>query len=158
MFTLNEAKEEFEKCLNKGTFCPCCERYARRYRRSIYKPMAEGLRYLHESREAYCDEFDRDPVDGCGRGWMSTKEVSKQWGTGDLKKLRFWGLIKVDAAFVKITEKGIAFVEGQTVIPKYVYTYNNKVCGFSHEEEVSFQDCFDPAEFKMNDTKTGGNE
>jgi hypothetical protein len=43
MKTLEEAQTEFYDDLIEGTTCPCCDRWAKVYKRSINSSMAKGL-------------------------------------------------------------------------------------------------------------------
>ena len=136
--SLAAARNEFQLRIDNGgeARCPCCDRTARRYRRSLHVAMVVALIRLHkldEKKTGYYDVHDW--------GYM------KSGGSGDYAKLRFWGLIlPVDSrtytenasGLWRITPLGKDFVSGSKSIPKYVYLFDNEKVGES-EEKISIQ-------------------
>lgn len=146
MITLEEAKEELQSKLSEGTRCPCCQQYAKEYKRKITSSMAWGLILIYRY-------FRKE---GDLRKWLHIENYFKSIPNlpssvrGDISKLSFWGLIRrkegerADGSkrvgYYKITERGVNFVEGKIRVSKFIYLYNNKVRGFG-DEQVDLRDC-----------------
>jgi len=94
------------------------------YRRSISKGMARALRLLY-----------RIQVSGINDGTAPNS-------FSDFTKLRYWGLIRQDenSSHWRITDNGIAFVEGKLTICKYAIITNNVRTAFLGDA-LSFNDC-----------------
>ncbi len=117
---LAEARQTVRAGWRKGVLCPCCGQMVKLYKRKMYATMIRDLIALYHLRH---DMFHH-VTDFC----------SKKAGGGDFAKLRYWGLVeestipgkphKRKAGFWKITEIGIAFVEGRAFRPQYVLVYN----------------------------------
>lgn len=148
---LATARVAFREKLNDGTTCPCCGRYARRYRRSINATMAGALAVLVQARQA-------------GSAWMRAEEVGNalkrfpaftkvSYPHGEIGKLAFpaWGLVeakpntdsphKKHSGMWRATARGEAFVMGNLAVPRYLWVYDNHVDAVS-TEVVNVRECF----------------
>jgi len=137
--TIHEAKKELREHWLEGASCPVCNQYVKLYHRKITSSMAYGLilvyRYFRIHPEAefvhVSDYLNTLEIDGAIRN------------TGDITKLRYWGLIDSDktvredgskrSGFWTITEKGKQFVRGEITVPSHVKIFNNKYFGFTGE-------------------------
>lgn len=121
MNSLADAQKWLFERIVTGERCPCCEQYAKVYRRQINTGMARSLiaMYLH----------------GPQGQWV---HVPTQVGARSREegKLRYWGLVEEQhdqrgdggrAGYWRLTDNGRRWVTGQTTVPKFVAVYNNKV-------------------------------
>lgn len=121
------ARSLFESKLQSphGTVCPCCNRYAKVYKRPITDKMAYGLilmARLPVGTWIHLDDF------------MAARHIPIVVYSM-VPLLRFWGLleradgIKDDGnpnnGFYRVTEAGHAFVRNQGSVLKYACLYNN---------------------------------
>lgn len=133
--TLAEARRWVAQHRGKGVRCPCCQRYARVYKRPLNYSMAYALMLIYEY---FADHSD----------WLHVPTYLNGKGVvargGDWAKMVYWGLIVGSGGIradeskrvgnYKITEKGINFVEGRISVPSYVVVYNARVIGKSDSE------------------------
>lgn len=143
--TLTEAKETLLGSLQAGTICPCCEQFAKLYKRQIHSSMAAALIAFYKLCHGNTDPY------------FHTLELLKtlpaalhQRACGDFAKLSIWGLIEEKqkeedgpgrtSGRWRLTEKGGDFVRGAARVPQYVYLYNDSIKGWS-ENNVSISDC-----------------
>ncbi len=130
VMTLGEARTWLADRVKTGARCPCCNQFAKVYRRQINSGMARSLiaMYLH----------------GPEGQWV---HVPTQVGARSREegKLRYWGLVEeqVDvrsdggrAGYWRLTPAGRAWVTGQSTVPKYVTVYNNQVLE-SYGEQIT---------------------
>ena len=129
--TLADARAELFRTRDEGTHCPCCDQYAKRYKRKLNSGMARCLIWLADaagySSEVYVPVSDTAPASVVGIG-------------GSLATLRHWGLVEQEVSergqipgSWRITTRGITFVMGLCVVSRHVFLYNNTAEGFSEE-------------------------
>lgn len=83
------------------------------YRRNIRKNMLHCLLKLYK---------------GFGTAWTKTNSIDeRKLITSDFEKLKYWGLIESQNSRHRITDHGIAFLKGETMIPKYKWIYDGDV-------------------------------
>lgn len=140
---LLDQRQEFFDGLAGGTICPCCERYAKRYRRKIHSGMARVLINLYQLTKhgSWVDYRRACLVDGrlIGR---------------DFTILRYWGLVEQcqDPKWVasekgtqtsdnseleqrpgsglwRVTQHGREFVQGTDKAAAWVEVFADKVVG-----------------------------
>lgn len=124
--TLEQAKEQFNQEVKSkhGTTCPCCERFAKVYKRKLNSTMVRCLIKLSKLKEGY------HHVSKIVEGISNT-------GTNDFSKLKYWGFIedmvnldqsKKTSGFWKITDEGKFFVNSPEVAVAYKYAlvYNGE--------------------------------
>lgn len=128
--TLSEARRRVKANLDKGSCCPCCGQYARRYKRTLYSSQAAQLIRLYWLNR-------RDP-----EKYFHRHIVTPRCNNGDLVFLRHWGLLEVepnedptkkDSGSFRITELGRQFVERKARVPKSLFQYNDNVEEFTEE-------------------------
>ena len=122
----------------KGISCPCCEQYAKVYKRTVNSAMARLLIWLHRKRQ---QEYR----------WYNIHEfplIQGRRGGGDFAKLAYWGLVKsydqevengtqssspysLGSGRWKIEPDGSDFVANTALIRKYANVYNGKLLGLS---------------------------
>lgn len=102
--------------------CPVCGQTIKLYPRKLSSALARFL------IDIYSLTAGRDP----GGRWMNVSQdmIDKMdhHVSRDYAKLRFWGLLEPHpgrSTQWRITETGIAFVEGRLVVPQSAYIYNN---------------------------------
>ena len=114
----------------KSCKCPVCGQTAKLYPRKLSSAMARFLVDIYSLTSKQRPEMrwvniSKDMID------RASKHVSH-----DYSKLRFWGLLEPspkDSAMWRITEAGIAFVEGRMVAPHTAYVYNNSCVKLSEK-------------------------
>lgn len=134
MKTLSDAQKWLADRVGSGARCPCCNQYAKVYRRQINSGMARSLiaMYLHGPQGQWVH--------------LPTQVGARSREEG---KLRYWGLVEeqVDvqrddggrAGYWRLTDAGRAWVTGQSTVPKFVAVYNNTVLR-SYGTQVSVSD------------------
>lgn len=130
--TLAEARRHLIAHLDEGVHCPCCDQYARRYKRKLNSGMVRALLWLVQ-------------VHRQGNGdWVDVQVNAPAWllRTKQLPTTRYWGLVERapnDASTRKSsgqwrpTDLGIRFAFGDVRVPRHVYVYNDVVEAFSAE-------------------------
>lgn len=139
MKTLEDAMREFITGVKDGTFCPCCQRYAKVNKVSINKSMAKALEWISKNAEV-------------GGKWVYVQERGPDWmkRSNSHAKMLHWGLLeraetdedKKHSGVYRPTEKGMKFLAGDIKVRKYMAIYNNiniKPDGIG--PLVSFEDC-----------------
>lgn len=127
-----------------GVECPCCNQFAKVYRRSISGSMALVLCLLEKHTRGY-DGFIHVPR------FLQRANVGAAIRGGDWAKLAYWRLLEQDVderedgssrvGLWRTTPLGIAFARYQAVVPKYVWTYAGRVLEErTTEERISVKD------------------
>jgi len=124
--TLSLARMYLYDNLDEGVRCPCCHKFARRYRRRFNGTMARSLMWLVR---AYAETGD----------WVNVAKTAPRWvvRSNQLPTIRWWKLairpadcedpkLKHSGSW-KPTEKGIAFVNREIKIPSTCVTWNGEV-------------------------------
>ncbi len=106
-----------EKC------CPMCGRYAKVYRRRIYKSVAIALRRLY--------------LIGGAEGYKHIRDfMGKMTSSGDIAMAAHWGLIvsmanedgkKKHSGLWHLTQKGVEYVNGRMGIKEFALFYDSKL-------------------------------
>lgn len=125
---VSDAQLELARSAEKGSNCPCCGQFVKRYKRKLTKT---HVNYLLELYRIGKDDLER---------FIHVSELiskSKQFAktfSGEFARLRHFGLIESGGdGNWRITRKGINFIDNKIEMPKYIKIYNNKVLGFSRE-------------------------
>jgi len=134
--TLKEGRERFfrEAEKPKGSFCPCCGRFGKVYKRKLSRPMANGLLWLFTVFLEDGDEFvsigDRGP-----------RYVVRS--NGSVSSNEWWGLAeekpnpddpkKRTSGNWKITPKGRQFVREEIRVPSHCIIFNKRTLGFTDD-------------------------
>ena len=123
--TLQDAKEQLEANLTEGVTCPCCSRFAKRYRRKLH---AEMGRYL-------VNVYKRDQF---GTEWIHIREIMPGVvkASTDASYLVHYGLIECrgsegGAGWYRTTPFGREFVEGKRMAKSHFFVYGGESQGFS---------------------------
>lgn len=132
--TLADARAGFRAELDKGTRCPCCDRFSKRYRRKLNSGMARVLIWLVRETERSGDE------------WIDVPARAPAWvlRSNESGKMAWWGLVEVrenesdpsrkTTGDRKVTQKGFDFVYGRVTVPARVILYNDACEGFDGED------------------------
>jgi len=150
---VQEIKDLTLEQMDKGTRCPTCKSFIKRYKRKLNSSMAWTLILMYK----YFKQPDH-------KEWLHVEDYMKSLQgipvslRGDFPKLRYFGLIKekdnpegseneYDAnnpedqenpnkmvGYYKILQKGIDFVENKIKVPKHIFLYNGEFLGFSNED------------------------
>jgi hypothetical protein len=131
--TLEEAKDELRKSLETGARCPCCNQFAKMYKRVLSSHMLVSLIGLYRCDEKAPDEW-----------FHISKFIPKgQRTAGDYAFLRYWGFIikqeinddetKRYSGLWRITDTGRMFVRGEIKVQSHIRTYDSKMFGFAGE-------------------------
>ena len=137
--TLEQAKELLRSKFHEGTECPCCSQYVKMYKRTITSSMAYALILIYRY-------FETKPTEEYVHltNYLNTLNIpGAVRNTGDISKLRYWGLIEEKpeqredgskrAGYWKITEFGRQFVRGEVGVKSHVKIYNSKSLGLVGE-------------------------
>ena len=139
--TLQVAKNDLKQGwkTSDGAVCKCCGQKVKLYERKLMWMMARGLIRLYW--------MDRDMPIAYHRNKIMPDDTS-----GSFAKLEYWGLIKSQvnddtkkrcSGMWGITSLGRNFVEGNIRVPKYVYTYNQKLYGLPSDELIGIEEALD---------------
>lgn len=120
---------------SKGVDCPCCGQLVKLYNRKLHSVMAACLVRMYR--------LDRQKPNEYFYAGEIINGIIKT-GTGDLSKLRYWGLIaeqpkddsdesRRTSGFWAITEKGRRFVETKITVPSHLKMFDGKFFGFSED-------------------------
>lgn len=150
--TLTEAKDWLRARVDEGARCPCCDQFAKIYRRRINAGAAWGLIYLERNH---------------GYDWVHVPTTGRlaQLG-GEFARLRYWGLIVEEpevrpdggrTGWWQLTEKGHRFVHFKMSLPKYVKIYDGRVLGFDDAQRVSIVDALGH-KFNYHELMKGGDD
>lgn len=124
--TLAEAQLWLFDRLDAGVECPCCLRFAKRYRRTLHSTQARNLIAMYRRHR---------------REWVHLPTLRLELPpphNNDEPMMRHWGLIVESAGkredggragWWRITGLGEDWLRGQVTIPKYVYTYADRAFG-----------------------------
>ena len=118
--TLEEARARLREGVREGTWCPCCDRWAQAYWRTINKTMARGLQWLAMRA-------------GMETGYYVDITTPPAWllRSNQLATLRWWGLIerapnddpkKKSSGMWALTNLGRHFIRGNVAVPRRVCT------------------------------------
>ena len=139
-------KQRFRGEVDQGTRCPCCCRFAKRYKRQLHSGMAVWLIRLCRLSPS--------------GGWVHASDVLRstgsraRWSGLDCTKLIWWGLIEPrpddpdpdadkkkpgGSGYWRPTEAGRLFASNQKTVPKYVFLFNKK-CEGSAGPSISIVD------------------
>lgn len=124
--SLQEAKDLVFLHLDDGISCPCCQQYARRYRRKFNSTMARSLIWLvREWRES-------------DSSWVDVAKTAPRWlvRSNQLPTVRWWGLVERPVSEDPTrkhlglwlpTRKGILFASNLLRLPSHAVTYRGIV-------------------------------
>ena len=132
--TLAAARRRLMGLLDDGSWCPCCDQWAKRYRRALNGTMVRSLIWL-------VGEHQRSAAHG-GDRWIDVPAVGPKWvtTTNQHATLRWWDLAerlpskapaKKHSGVWRPTALGVRFAHGETLVPSHVIHYNNEVVGRS---------------------------
>lgn len=125
---LYQAKAWLRERVEDGERCPCCGQLAKVYRRKIHSTIARALVDLYRLGQPNPDdELDR---------WIHVPTVISP--ACEIGKARYWGLVEErprrrsdgsHAGWWRLTDTGIAFVEGRHRVPQYARVYDGRCLG-----------------------------
>lgn len=129
--TLAGAREWLHNRLDDGVECPCCDQYAKLYKRKLNSGMARSLFWLVNSQndpDQWIDVPSTAP-----RHVMRSREFGKlaHWGLTESKSSE--ATERKCSGIWRPTKRGIQFVKREIVVPSYAFIYNNQVVRFSSE-------------------------
>lgn len=128
--TLAEAQARLQANLDEGMACPCCQQYAKRYRRNLYAAPVRSMFALWrlmlagEPGDFYHRLLfdDKNNDFALTRHWRLSEEKEKEEGD-DKRTSGFW----------RLTPDGILFLRGRLSVKRKVVLYNDRVEGFEGE-------------------------
>lgn len=129
--SLEEARGWLREQIDEGADCPCCDRFAKAYRRKLNAGMAASLIRMYRAH-------------GLEFGYLP-----ELFGYGnEFTRLRLWGLIEPmeerrdDGGRIgwwRITAKGEAFAIGRLRVPRYARVYDAQLLSLEGDP-VSIRD------------------
>lgn len=117
----------------EGVICPCCDQYARVYRRRLNVPMVRALMRMYVA--AGTREYVHTPTLLGGR-------------RGEEARLSYWQLTKESdgtrtdggrRGWWRVTERGELFLNGEITVPSHALVYNGQ-CLRLDGEPISVRD------------------
>lgn len=142
--SLAEAKAMLAAKLDEGTVCPCCQQYAKRYRRPLTGAMAYAL-VIVARHQTHLERVRKTPD-----VWVHVENLLKDTPgipssiRGDFAKLVHWGFVekasgkRADGSprngHYAVTPAGFEFVGGGITAPSHILIYNNNFEGFDGTE------------------------
>lgn len=135
MDALQLAKDGVDKNLDKGSECPCCSQFAKRYKRALNSSMAAMLIAVYQnSGKEYVH---------VNKLLATIPRFNANFGGGDFTKLVHWGLTEQKIGerddgckhngFWRVTEKGEAFIRQDILVASHIYLYNRNFQGYGQE-------------------------
>lgn len=138
--TLEESKKWLEENRTEGCICPCCNQFAKIYKRKLNAGMALFLIGLYKlSKKSTSTNFSNKSI-------MSEMKINTS--SLDYSILKHFNLIKESgiipnekrkSGFWKLTSLGNDFVEKKVQVNSHVYLYDSEVLGFS-ESKISIME------------------
>ena len=126
--TVREVRAYMAKAIEKGERCPCCDQYAKIYRRKLGASMARAIIDMYIAGRT---------------SWVHAPTVCKN-GNHDEAKLRYWGLTEEDdnaggerggrSGYWRVTARGEQFVLGRTTVPRYARIYLGRLMSLEGAE------------------------
>jgi hypothetical protein len=123
---LLEAKKWVQAERAEGVTCPCCDQFVKVYRRGLHKTMVGSLVQMYRSH---------------GQRWAHLLRSGSKGG--DEAKLRYWGLLEEEtsinredggrAGYWRVTDRGVAFIRGAAIVPRYSLVFNAECIGHDGE-------------------------
>lgn len=164
--SLEEAKYAYKMALVEGKRCPCCGRWGKIDGRRINVTMARGLIWLVRTWSKGT---------GLRGGWVHVPSTGPRWLTKSNQHptLRWWGLVErkpsddpkqKSQGMWRPTSLGFKFANGRVFVPSTVYTYDNRVLGYSRDrwsvwdalgEQFDYERAMLPAPVQVVDVKEG---
>jgi hypothetical protein len=143
--TLEEAKVMLWDGVKGGTRCPCCNRWAQSYWRTINKTMARGLWWLANVGAVEPSEY-LQPLNYVditkGPAWLLR--------SNQLATLRWWKLVermpnddpsKKHSGMWRVTTLGVKFLSGDSSVPRRVCTlFGNVVAVSDYDDWIDAHD------------------
>jgi len=124
--SLDEARKKLYTQLDEGSICPCCDQYARRYRRKFNSTMARSLIWLVQ-------EWRNSDLP-----WVDVAKTAPRWlvKSNQLPTVRWWGLVqrpisddptRKHLGLWQPTKKGALFASNLIKLPSHAVTYRGEV-------------------------------
>ncbi len=148
--TLKIAREKVlnERTSAKGTWCPCCDKFVKVYRRKLNSGIARGiigLALAHRDTKIW----DFVHIDEILKAMTVRKWKHPLSPITQIPIARMWGMVecrgtddptKVSSGYWKLTDTGNDFVYSRTTTSKYIHVFNNALLDLDGEQ-VSLHDC-----------------
>lgn len=130
--SLAEARARVMANRDEGIRCPCCDKFAKRYQRSLSHSQVKSLVALYRHMLAHPEE-----------PWHYVKDFDPNDGGNVFCKARYWGLVdwrpdpkdqdKKCSGYWTLTAQGVAFLRNRQPIQKYALVYNGACEGLEGE-------------------------
>ena len=133
---LNSAREALMDQLHEGVVCPCCDQYAKVYRRKLNSGMVRALIWLVR-------QSGQSTTPGSAFPWTDVPATAPTWvqRSRELPKLAYWEMIeqrwndadptKRCSGIWRPTRAGERFARSEVPVSSHVYVYNGSVVGRS---------------------------
>lgn len=130
------AADRLRSKLDDGTICPCCNQYAKRYKRKLNSSMAAALCWIWSTAQ---NTSRNHPT----AVWINVPAQAPAWilKAREYPKLAWWGLIEEKprkpgskgrtSGVWRVTPLGSEFVRSCVGVPRYAFVYNGTVEDFS---------------------------
>lgn len=127
--SVREARAHLQENLDTGLHCPCCGKWAKRYRRLLNSTMARGLVWVYRQ--------------GPSGTWVDV-QTGPHWllRSKQLPTTQLWDLVekmpnddpaRKSSGRYRLTRRGRSFVERRLRVPKHVYEFNGEVVAYGDE-------------------------
>lgn len=122
--TLREAQDWLRQNIDDGAICPCCTKFAKVYRWSLYGTAAQALILFHRL--------------GGTESFIHSRDLKRlgYTGQGDASRLKYWDLVVEEkqrredggrSGYWRVTGRGRDFIFGVATLPKYSYIYDDRL-------------------------------
>ena len=145
--TLEQARVRTQAAVQEGIICPCCDRFAKQYRRALHSEMGQFLIMLYRA-------------DNNGTEWVHIRDILGGGGKAatDASYLVYYQLLErrgdnESAGWYKTTDLGRSFVEGKQMARSHFFVYGGECKGFDGEY-VTIHDVLG-VQFKYADLMAG---
>lgn len=119
-----EARRVLHLLAEDGTTCPVCDQHAQIYRRALYSTMTRDLIQCYRRYGSL--------------HWFDITTVTGKRGSGDVTKMRYWGLLEREMDSVgpdgnprtgiwRVTTRGAWWLRKRILVPKYAVIYDNEL-------------------------------
>lgn len=146
-YLLEDAQNFVKDNVREGVECPCCNQFAKKYKRNISGLMAKCLIRIY--RLTMDTNSIWHPIEDF---YLIGKSVCTNYSL-----LRHWGLIeemankdpsKKSSGSWRITHVGKRFVNGEYSVSKYAWLYNGHLNGFSGDM-IKISDCIQRFDYRV---------
>lgn len=132
---LSAARADFFDEIDNGANCPCCDRFGKRYKRTLNSTIGHALLAMLALHERTKEEWLHVSKI---RDLMLKTGCKATHPTGEIGKAVYYALVeqkenedtkKRKSGLWRLTSDGMEFARGESTIPRFIYLYNDELHG-----------------------------